>query len=71
MPGFAVARLTQLVTLAALDDLIMDAWALRENLTIADAVYVVLARRTGAALMTTDERMFRRPRSRRHSCPRT
>lgn len=58
---FAVARLTQLVTLAALDDLIMDAWALRENLTIADAVYVVLARRTGAALMTTDERMLGAP----------
>lgn len=58
---FAIARLTQLVTPAALDDLIVDAWALRDNLTIADALYVVLARRTGAALMTTDERMLGAP----------
>ncbi len=58
---FAIARLTQLVTPAALDDLIVDAWALRENLTVADALYVVLVRRTGAALMTTDERMLGAP----------
>ncbi|MHB8246127.1 MAG: type II toxin-antitoxin system VapC family toxin [Acidimicrobiales bacterium] len=58
---FAIARLTQLVTSAALDDLIVDAWALRDNLTVADALYVVLARRTGAALMTTDERMLGAP----------
>jgi predicted nucleic acid-binding protein len=58
---FAIARLTQLVMPAALDDLIVEAWALRDNLTIADALYVVLARRTGAALMTTDDRMLGAP----------
>ena len=58
---FALARLTQLVTPAAADALIVDAWALRDNLTVADAVYVVLARRSGAALMSTDERMLRAP----------
>lgn len=58
---FALARLTQLVTPAALDDLINDAWALRDNLTIADALYVVLARRANAALMTTDLRMLGAP----------
>ena len=56
---FALARLTQLVTPAAADELIVGAWALRDNLTVADAVYVVLARRSGAALMSTDERMLR------------
>ena len=49
------------MTPAALDDLIVDAWALRDNLTIADALYVVLARRTGAALMSIDERMLGAP----------
>ena len=58
---FALARLTQLVTAAAVDELIIDAWALRDNLTVADAVYVVLARRSGAALMSIDERMLRAP----------
>lgn len=49
------------MTPAAADELIVDAWALRDNLTVADAVYVVLARRSGAALMSTDERMLRAP----------
>lgn len=58
---FALVRLTQLVTPAAVDELIVDAWALRDNLTVADAAYIVLARRSGAALMSTDERMLRAP----------
>jgi predicted nucleic acid-binding protein len=58
---FAVRRLAQLVTPAALDDLIVDAWGLRHNLTVADALYIVLTRRTGAALMSTDERMLGAP----------
>jgi predicted nucleic acid-binding protein len=66
---FAVARLTQLVTLATLDDLIMDALGAPGNLTIADAAYVVLAHRTGAALMTTDERMLGVPGLDDISCP--
>jgi hypothetical protein len=57
----AVRRLAQLVTPAALDDLIVDAWGLRHNLTVADALYIVLTRRTGAALMSTDERMLGAP----------
>lgn len=41
--------------------LIEEAWELRENVTIADAVYVTLARHLGAALVTLDERLARTP----------
>ncbi len=36
---------------------ISEAWTLRENVTMADAVYVVLARHLGAELATMDERL--------------
>lgn len=34
--------------------LLAEAWQMRHNLTIADAVYVALAKNLGAALVTTD-----------------
>lgn len=39
--------------------LVADAWSLRENLRIADAFYVALARELGAALVTSDARLGR------------
>ena len=37
--------------------LLHEAWALRHNLTIADALYVVVARHLDAPLVTTDLRL--------------
>lgn len=36
-------------------------WSLRHNLTPYDAAYVVLARRTGGALLSLDQRLLRAP----------
>ncbi len=41
--------------------LLPEAWTLRHNLTVTDALYVVLARHLGAALVTVDERLAGAP----------
>lgn len=41
--------------------LLTEAWALRYNLTIADAVYVALARHLNATLVTADLKLARAP----------
>ncbi len=41
--------------------LLVEAWELRQNVTVADALYVVLARRLGVALITGDVRLARAP----------
>lgn len=43
------------------EPLIERVWALRENLTAYDAVYVALAEVLGATLVTTDARLARSP----------
>lgn len=61
----AAARLRALARLPveryALAPLLVDAWALRESVSLRDALYVALARRLGAALLTTDRRLTRSP----------
>ncbi len=44
-----------------LPGLLPEAWARRGHLTIADALYVVLAEHLGAPLVTTDERLAGSP----------
>lgn len=46
----------------ALAPLLGDAWGLRHNLALRDALYVTLARRLGATLLTADGRLSRSPR---------
>ncbi len=41
--------------------LLREAWSMRENLTVAEAVYVVMARQLGASLLTTDLRLASTP----------
>lgn len=41
--------------------LIGEAWARRGHLTIPDALYVVLTKRLGATLVTTDDRLANSP----------
>ncbi len=41
--------------------LISEAWLLRHNMTIADSLYVVLARHLGADLVTTDLKLANSP----------
>lgn len=41
--------------------LMAEAWRLRQNLTIADALYVVLATHVGAELVTSDLRLANAP----------
>jgi len=57
----ALSRLATLVDTAEVGPLLNEAWALRENLTVADAVYVVLARRLDAPLVTLDSRLAGAP----------
>ena len=45
-----------------LPPLLAPAWGLRANLTLRDALYVALARRLGATLLTADSRLARAPR---------
>jgi predicted nucleic acid-binding protein len=46
---------------APLDDLLADAWTLRENARAFDALYVALARVLGARLVTADARLAAAP----------
>jgi predicted nucleic acid-binding protein len=41
--------------------LLVEAWALRANLSLRDALYVALARRLEATLVTADARLARAP----------
>jgi len=41
--------------------LLSEAWALRHNLTVADGLYVVLARHLDVPLVTTDSRLANAP----------
>ena len=41
--------------------LLSDAWARRASITVADALYVVLAEHIGGTLVTADERLARSP----------
>ncbi len=45
----------------AVKPLMHEAWRLRNNLTIADALYVVVAQHLGAELVTTDLRLANAP----------
>jgi predicted nucleic acid-binding protein len=44
-----------------LQPLLTAAWSLRHNLSLRDALYVTLARRLGAMLVTADARLARAP----------
>lgn len=65
-PEVASAALEQVLTLrvrrADTGPLLREAWGLRANITMADALYVVLARRLGAPLVTGDVRLSKAPR---------
>lgn len=41
--------------------LLVDAWQLRHNVTVHDALYVVLARQLGATLITGDRKLAKAP----------
>ncbi|MFZ0666226.1 MAG: type II toxin-antitoxin system VapC family toxin, partial [Acidimicrobiales bacterium] len=41
--------------------LFLDAWRLRHNVTFADGLYVALAERLGAQLLTDDQRLAHSP----------
>jgi predicted nucleic acid-binding protein len=45
-----------------LQPLLVAAWGLRHNLALRDALYVALARRLGALLVTGDARLAKAPR---------
>jgi predicted nucleic acid-binding protein len=58
----AIVRLLALpVTVVRSAPLLREAWMLRDNLTVADAVYVVLARHLNGPLLTGDGRLARSP----------
>jgi len=58
----ALDRLLSLpVTVSRSQPLIGTAWSLRRNLTIQDAVYVVLAHELSAPLLTADQRIAGAP----------
>jgi len=46
---------------AAVAPLVLTAWSRRHNMSAADAVYVALAERLGAALLTDDHRLISAP----------
>lgn len=50
------------VTRIPITPLLVDAWALRANLALRDALYVCLARRLNARFLTTDARIAGAPR---------
>lgn len=45
----------------AVAPLLRDAWSLRHNLSLRDALYVMLTRRLDATLLTADSRLSRAP----------
>lgn len=49
------------VTVSRSQPLISEAWTVRQNLIVQDAVYVVLARHIGAPLLTGDRRIAGSP----------
>jgi predicted nucleic acid-binding protein len=58
----AYRRLLRLSTIRAqVRPLLPAAWKLRHNLTVPDAIYVVLARKLSATLVTGDKRLARTP----------
>ena len=58
----AVGNLLSLpVTVSRSRSLIAEAWALRRNLIVQDAVYIVLAKHLDAPLLTGDRRMAGAP----------
>lgn len=58
----ALDRLLSLaVQRASVKPLVEEAWGLRNNVTIADAIYVALARHLDASLATLDTRLARAP----------
>lgn len=65
-PEVASAALEQVLTLRVrrvdTRPLLREAWSLRANVTMADALYVVLARRLGAPLVTGDVRLTKAPK---------
>lgn len=46
---------------AQVKPLLSEAWTLRHRVTVADALYVVLARHLGAPVVTTDVRLTKAP----------
>ena len=60
--AFALRRLLTLkATRVQIKPLLTEAWSLRHNVTVPDALYVVLARRLNASLLTADQRLARAP----------
>ena len=60
--GHAFSMLERaVVRRAQVRPLLTDAWARRSTITVADALYVVLADHIGATLVTADERLARSP----------
>ncbi len=58
-----LAELTRApITRYPLPPLMVAAWGLRRNVTLRDALYVALARRLGATLLTADRNLARAPR---------
>ena len=64
-PTQAMATVNRLLALparrASVRTLASEAWALRHNVTIGDALYVVMARHLHAALITLDVRLANAP----------
>ena len=59
----AIARLLDLpVTVVRSKPLLREAWTMRANLTVADALYVVLARHLDGPLLTGDRRLAQAPK---------
>jgi predicted nucleic acid-binding protein len=59
----AIVRLLALpVTVVRSKPLVQEAWAMRDNLTVADAIYIALARHVDGPLLTGDRHLARAPR---------
>ena len=60
-PGVPAALGRALASCLQVRPLLVDAWSMRANVTVADAVYVVLADRLGASLVTADLSLVHAP----------